>query len=525
MQGIVLDKKTRVRYNEFDFVGKGAGALICKHCGTESREDFCPRCGEALRPNASVSKDNAGQVPVTSAKSEDAALTTVKDVKKKKRRKPPLRIKMVFWQAVTLFFPLAYLMFDFYAVISDRLLLGAVSGGSQLQRLVERLGDPIYATNGIREIAEATMGESVELFHAVSVFSLLGDLAAGRYDLTVLLIPALLTVTMALLCVVMGVLLLLTGGRILRVRLFGNLTLFAGMGATFSPVLGSFLVRLIYGIKSGFDAAEIAAQRFLPSLEALCIMGILICTLLPALASVKRLAVYAKQERDFVVFPYRIMTKLPFGLTKFVSLACIVLCVGCVAALFVLPVFRPEGVFMGNPIAAFSETWQSFSTGWSVLSAADGGAVNMGLLLTDLFRAVQLLLFPALLVFLIPVIVGFLRVLRARPHRLSSNKRARAGLRQVGGDAGRLLLAPFVCITLAQIFAVCVLLFSSPVGVHMDFANVTDTLSVVYVAVSYVKSLGGVTLLYSILTACGAVMWQTAGQSAVSLVVQSGRSD
>ena len=125
--------------------------MICKQCGTQSREDFCPRCGEILRP---------GAIRLSAPIEEPKTEPTPKP--QRQRRNPPLRLKMVLAQAIALFLPLAYFFFDFFVVLSDR-LFEVAEGKMQLSRLVQLLCNTMYESNAVGEIAEATMGGSVEL--------------------------------------------------------------------------------------------------------------------------------------------------------------------------------------------------------------------------------------------------------------------------------------------------------------------------------------------------------------------------
>jgi uncharacterized membrane protein YvbJ len=73
--------------------------MICKSCGTESKGKRCPHCGEKLILDSAST--------TSAAVDSDAAA-------RKPKRLPPLSLKMVFWQAIALFLPLAYLFFNVF---------------------------------------------------------------------------------------------------------------------------------------------------------------------------------------------------------------------------------------------------------------------------------------------------------------------------------------------------------------------------------------------------------------------------
>ncbi|MBQ8357677.1 MAG: zinc ribbon domain-containing protein [Clostridia bacterium] len=483
--------------------------MICNTCGTETREDFCPRCGAMMRPGATPPVPPP--VPVESSPEE----------KKKKRRKPPLRAKMVFWQAIALFLPLAYFFFDTFVLLDKSLFFSSLSGNSYLYLLMERLAGAAYETNSVSEIAEATLGESVTLLHTVSPASLLPDLINGMTDLLPFLLPMLVMVVCVLLCAVSAVFLLITGGRILRIRTFTNLTLLGGFGATFAPLLGTLLLRIWYCVGRGLDAADMSMQRVLPTLESLCVMGILACVLLPALASLHNLAAYAKRESEFVLFPYRVLAKAPFKCIKAVAVLTILACGALVASFFLLPITT---VGRGIDISAMTDALVNDLN--SILSAfqalATGGEspdfVSVAALVLDL---AGILWIPLIFLAGLDVFFSLLRVLFLKKDRLPKKERGRRAMRKVAPRLRSMILTPYITFVVFEIILVIVLLFSTPIAMHLDFGNVENTLSVVYLAMAHIRAFGGITTLYSFLAACGAFLWYTAGQATAALVVRA----
>ena len=128
--------------------------MICKSCGTQGKGKFCAHCGEKLVPDAATAPSSPAPVSIKPGRKE--------------RRLPPLSLKMVFWQSIALFLPLAYLFFDTFIFLSESLFGYSASGDMYLHRFVERLADLSYETNTVGEIAELTIGGADTLYHALS---------------------------------------------------------------------------------------------------------------------------------------------------------------------------------------------------------------------------------------------------------------------------------------------------------------------------------------------------------------------
>ncbi len=469
--------------------------MICPECGIESKEAICPRCGVVLRPGS-------GHHRKAAPKSDPAP----------KLSKPPLRMKMVIWPAIALLLPLAYLFFDAFVLLSAQLFDAAPSGTTYLVQLVECLGDPVFETNTPGELAEAAMGAAVPLLTYISPVNLVPSLVAGQSELAPFLLPVIVTVLLALCCVAAAVLLLITGGRILRWRTFTNLTSVLGTAAVFSPLLGSLLLRVVYFLMHGAAGADQMMLRVLPSLESLAVMGILACALLPALATLRKHAAYAKREGEFVQFPYHILVRAPFRMTKGLVLGATLASVLLAALFLLLPVTN---------VGRFS--LQIARADWLAVlrSLFAGNGTEREAAMADAYALCNLVAMLLVLIGMLFVLISLLRLLLTKKEALCKGRK----LPEFAGNIRMSLLSPFLIFGAFQIMMTVVAVFFTPVAAHIDFANVTDTLSIVYLTAGRFHTLGYTTTLYAFLATAGALLWYSAGQGALALSEHAAQGD
>ena len=478
--------------------------MICKSCGTQGKGKFCAHCGEKLVPDAATAPSSPAPVSIKPGRKE--------------RRLPPLSLKMVFWQSIALFLPLAYLFFDTFIFLSESLFGYSASGDMYLHRFVERLADLSYETNTVGEIAELTIGGADTLYHALSPLSLI---SGGTMISVWVALPLLLIVLLSLLCAASGVLLLLTGGRILRLRAFCDLTLLFGVSATFSPLLASLLLRLRYCFDGGLAAADAQMQHIVLSLEALCVMGILACVLLPALVSLRRLAAYAKKERGFVCFPYRFLTKCPIIITKIMIVFCLIAFVALTVCFFCFPITTVaaeqnlNGVMKGiggDFEAAIAAVKCLFAKG-SGTSLLESAAILLKV--AGHIWIVFVLLFALMAVFFL------LGAFFIKKESLLKRKRKQRAVKKAATAIRKTVLAPLIVFVVVQTVLCITLLLFTPIAMHVDFSNVGDTLSVVYLTAANIRTLGTTNTLYALLAVCGLLLWHAADGAATALIVQA----
>lgn len=450
----------------------------------------------------------SAQATVNQPPTEEAANT-------RSSRKPPLRLGMVFGQAIALLLPMAYLFFDAFAVLSDQLFLSSLSGSMNLTRLMERLSTALYAGNTVGEIAEATLDAATPLWQSISFSSLL----AGEALSISLWLPLAISALMIFFCVVCAFLLLLTGGRILRLRSFTNLTLLCGTGAVFSPLLGSFALRLFYCFSHGVEDADTMMQRILPSLEHLCIMGILACALLPALSSLKSISAYARRQNKFLSAPFGALEKSSFRFKKALLLLSLIATASVLICFFCLPITTLGALNISSAYADFSACHHAILTARNALAAGNGATVNF-------LSVAQSLLFAAipfsgavLLLSCLPLLITVCKLLTLRTKEAAQKKSAKRVLSCAGKNVRGAILAPYISFVLVQMVTVLFLLFFTPVLAHINFSNVDQTLSVLYLTVAHVRVVGGTETLYTLMSACGVLLWHLAGSSADAMLL------
>ena len=257
--------------------------------------------------------------------------------------------------------------------------------------------------------------------------------------------------------------------------------------------------------------------RVLPSLESLCIMGILVCALLPALGALRGLGAYAERAQAHVGFPFRLLSHTPYGMKKLLILLLTVLALALPIALLFLPVTHLGAVLpSGSVKQAVSDAWDGVILALAQMSA--GGGVEPWSFARDLlalgtFLGLGLMLFCAL-----NALLALLRVMLTKKHRLAAKWGPKRALRDL---SDQLRIAPFSllgCVAVLQLALIAVWLFATPAAAHLDFSNVSETVSVLYLALGQARLLGGITTVYAFAATAGAVLCYAVTQCARALL-------
>lgn len=532
--------------------------MICKNCGVESRDLFCPHCGhplyEGLTLPPPVPVPAPEQAPITEQApvteqvpaaeqlppteqpeqqetpalmlpteadkaadkqaEEDARPSATSDEppkeEKKRTRRPPLRLSMIFWQAMALLLPLAYFFFDAFVVLSDRLFQSAPSGRLHLIDLMERLTTASYVGNTVAEVTESALGEPIALLQSVSLATLAAD---GLFS-SAFFLPFAILLSFAAISALCGLLLLLTGGRILRWRAFCNLTLLGGTGAAVAPLLSLLAMRVSHATRNGIATADDLMLRTMPSFEYLCIMGILLCALLPAVASIKGLAAYARRQNGFLSAPFGSLEKRSFACKKVLALITALLLSPFLAALFLLPI-SPMGHLDVHRLPG--ELIALYNTLMGAKSAIDAGELQHLALADSLLGAALPLATAITLLCCLFFLLAFLRILFLRKPESAQKKGTKRMLKNVEINVRGGILAPYVSFVILQIVAVGFLLIGTPLLAHLNASNVDETLSVLYLSIAYVRTVGGTGTLYALIAAGAALLWYALGRSTDAL--------
>jgi len=504
--------------------------MICKHCGTESREDFCPRCGEMLRPGTVPSTPappvlSAPPVTPTEAETPPASKKKKKEKRKEKQKerkakkiKISIPFKEIIWPAVALLLPLAYLFFDAVVILSERLF--TANGAAPLPALVQKLCDPLYANNSLQELLEASFGESFALFSSFTPLSVIKATAQGRAMMGMAQISLLLQLILLAGCVLSALLLLVSAGKLLRSRFFTALAIFFGMGATFSPLLCNAVLHIAYCVGRGPDGADLLMQPITPSIEALCLMGILACVVVPALCQLSRVAADARCEKGAVLFPCHFLLKAPFGFTKWFAFVAVMLS----AAFIIVMTFLPISDFgtIRNLSEVFHADWGQIALLWQELPRGEGGAA-LSALAGLLLRVAGLWWIPIAFVAVICLVVAAVQILTLKKNKERRKKAGSGMLTELGTCIRCGLIAPYACFVLVQGLLVFLALLATPMQAHLDLANAQQTLSLLYLTIAHIGSLGGTGTLYIFLAMGGTALGFVADQSGKALLWRGNR--
>lgn len=419
------------------------------------------------------------------------------------RAKKPLRFASVFPAVFALFFPAAYFFFDLFVVYGDALSRKIADGLTALHQFIDRATSPAYDANSAAELMSGTFGESAGLLSPLS----LGTLS----ETTAYLLPVVTTLVAAALSVLAGVLILLSGARILRCRVFLDLMTLAGLAAAFAPFLGEtvYLV-LLYLQTQSFAAVNRTMSAFGVSVESMLLMCICALFLIPALRKLRRVGDRAA-GRDYPVILPCAALGAKFFPAKLFTLIALAFCLVFPVLFLIGPVYSPE-----LSLADWSATELLTKTGEALRAVISGGdSVNTWMTFLLLFAEILLALqVPFLAIACVPLLVQFIRVVFTGKHigakAADKEKRRTAGDTTAGFARGALML-PFVSFAIFGVLATLLMLFASHIAIHLDFSDPDGTLNTVYLVIAYIKSLGGTTCAYALLMTVGAPLWHLAG--------------
>lgn len=468
--------------------------MICKNCGTESREDFCPHCGEMLRSGSIRPVDQAVEQPPVQMPVEEI---------------PPHRtmkwsIGSMLLPAMALLLPLAYLFFEGFTVLSEALFVVREDGNTLLQLFIRQLSENSSAAFSYTELRESLMGQGAAIYTAYTPLSLLQSLFTE--GVTPLHLPALVQTVMILACISLSLLLVISGGRLLRYRAVAATTVFFGMGAATSPLLGQALLHLMYFVTLGGESADAMMQRICLTPEAVLIMGISLCAILPTLKRLCAISAEARGEKVMVYAPFRLLARAPFAVTKLAYVGCVLLSVLLLVAFLFLPLTTHDVGYR-----MLTEDWRA---NLIALAGVVFGADSISGLAAYLMRTANLWWLLAVIGVALSLLFSALRAALLRQDRLLQ-KPARA--RRLTDAVERLrtaVIAPYLSFIAMRVLLGGTMLYSTPVLGHFDLSNVPATLELLYLLVGYLASFGSTSAVYVMLAFAGAVLWMLTEQTA-----------
>ncbi|MBE6605206.1 MAG: hypothetical protein E7639_05850 [Ruminococcaceae bacterium] len=505
--------------------------MICKSCGTEGRGSFCSHCGASLvneaftvaqnqsldykkiqdqiavfkqskgsfaaptaasaQPTAPVSQSGASAVqapyqrqaaPVAAqerAVPEAQAAPSRADRKKqsKQRRervkRPPVRIKLrqVFFPALCFFLPVLYLFVDAFVLYSEALYAQS-EGMTLLSALMANLTDGAFASNPVSDVIAATCGNGDPLWRSVTALTALeGGNAA-------LLAPALILVAAALACALCGTLVLLTAGRILRWHALADLTVFGGVFASVAPLLADVAYRLYFVAEGGFEAADAAMPLFTLSIEVMLLQALSAAMLLPAARAIRRAVA---GDGVYVTLPYRILS----GHESMARFGAIL--VGLTAALLPFVLLTVPISKNGTLLEIFFDTLETLLPNINALKGVFGEVV-----LEETVDAVMLLvLLPVVPVMVLSLVFSSFRLLRiliVPSQRVAASKRRRRSFQRLGHSLRRIPAAILNAFVTSGLLYFLFLLLLTGLRAHLHLKEVSDTLTLLYLAIAFVKA-------------------------------------
>lgn len=402
---------------------------------------------------------------------------------------PPERRALIL-PAIGFLLPLAYLFFDLFV------FFGRVLEGNGLSEFLDLATSPMYNANTAGELVGAAFGTESPL----TLLSLRG-MALPAFRL-----PVLMTLICVVLCALTGVLLLCSGTRLLRSRAFADIAVLTGLLGTFAPFAGK-LAYLLNACLGGGAALHSASAELMPSFEALLLMVVCCAFLLPSLATLKRLSARAHGKKRYIPLLCDSVGK-GFPLAKTFTAVFLALCVGVACLFFTGRVYLPDYHFSAwRARDLLTKTGELLRT--AISGAEEGNQALLVLsLIADLFFLISL---PALIIALAALLVRFFTTVFTG-RTVFAKKRSRSRVNEgkiTAATARRTLLLPFWFALSYRVLATAIL--ASFMGVHLDFANPGETLTLMYLAVAGAGSLFSVSGAYALLVSAGSVFWHLAG--------------
>lgn len=507
--------------------------MICNRCGTQSNSNFCSYCGAPLYREAGMSpmppsprivplaggergteiRPPQSLSPVAEEWRTEGEAASLPEKKRKRRREVSFGVIMM--PAIALCLPVIYLFVELFARLNEALL-----AGDNFSLLYGRLSSAEFVNFPVRELIAATYGGDGELYQVFSAASLFGG-GAGE-----MMLPVLTVFVFSVLSALVAILLFFSGGQLLRFRLFTDLTVFAGVGAAFSPLLGLFLMRLSYLFSGGTAAADAAMARVTLSVESAILVLLSALLVLPAVSMLASTGARVAHDRYHIQFPFRFLGGTSFGAVRVLA----AVFGGGVLILSLLQLFLPVLPFGG--LAFFSAAWDAgFSDRISLAKAlvnsfAGGiGAIDFPALAGTLLYALFYLQIPLLLAALVAYAFSYVRLFFVKKETLSNRKCDYRAMKKMGVRGRRPVMMLFWSMTALQAVLVLFMLFCSPLAGHMDMADVEGTRTLIYLSIGYIRNICSVTTLYCLLAFGGSLFWHLSNAMAWRLVDISAEAD
>lgn len=465
--------------------------MICKHCGKESSGAYCRHCGtplfldpipqESAPAHPQLNQSQQHQYPTQLHQQQESSRQAEEyhtandrkeeDAKQKKQRKVHISLGRVFFPALVLFLPLINLFTDAFVLYSEALFVGG-AGESLLTTLIAQLSDATFAANPVSDLIGVSYGGTEPLFELLTVFEALKSGVAH------LLMPALLILLTAIISALCGVIILFTAGRILRVRAVADTAVIAGSLAAVAPFLADLSYRICHIFNGGLEAADLAIVRFGLSVEMMLTLALSICIMVPAVRALRRAA---GGDGVYVSFPYHFATKLP-TISRLLSVV-----LGAVATVLPLLLFVMSVCDSGTLYDACANALHYLGDGiLSRIDLLDGTPIAV--IVDTVVAILFLVLLISLLVAILKAALRVLRVFFTGAHKAAAKKRVRRKLTRAGEIWRKPAMQVLQCYVAMATVAAGLMLLATPMRAHIDFANISDTLALVYLVIAWARA-------------------------------------